>query len=197
MLLRITFIKQFVLFCLSFTDNPDYKIAYVELWGVIIGSFIAIYGTLWAQKKIDEKEKQEEYAKYACVVYYDIYFSCKELIKLFEDTKSKFCLDAINAEDAVDKLCQTAMGRNLLYNSNWIVDVAQLTTVLTEVEIKHIYKCYEKLENINRAFHSNNWCDVKKIYIKDICWLVSGDEKNLHNDIHIVLDKLMSLIKKT
>ena len=87
------------------------------MWGVIIGSFIAIYGALWTQRKIDEKEKKELISKYACVTYYDLYFSLQELIKLFDDTKRKYNLDRIDGEDSAKKLCDIALGRKLTFNS--------------------------------------------------------------------------------
>lgn len=194
LILRIPFIRQCALFCLSFTDNPDYKIAYVEMWGVIVGSFIAIYGALWTQRKIDEKEKKELISKYACVTYYDLYFSFQELIKLFDDTKRKYNLDRIDGEDSAKKLCDIALGRKFTFNQNWILDVSQLNGTLSETEIKLIYKCYDKLENINRAIGSKNLNEVTDIYSSDIGWLVSGNEKKVHSDIQNVLDKLKALI---
>jgi len=194
LILRIPFIKQCVLFCLSFTDNLDYKIAYIEIWGVIIGSFIAIYGALWTQRKINEKESKKLISKYACVTFYDLHFSFQELIRLFDDTKRKYNFEHIDGEDRAKKLCEIAISRKLTFNQNWILDISYLNGTLSDTEIKLIYKCYGKLENINRAIETGDPNEVFEIFSTDIGWLVSGNEKSVHNDIKIVLQKLKALI---
>ena len=55
-----------------------------------MGSYIAVYGALWVQRKINEKEKINIQKKQACVIYYDLDFAFKDLIEIFDDTKRKY-----------------------------------------------------------------------------------------------------------
>lgn len=87
LILHIPIIKYMVDVLLSFTENEEYKVAYVEFFGAIIGSFIAICGSVWIQGRVDEKEEIERQKKYACIVYNDLDLAFDELIKIFRDTE--------------------------------------------------------------------------------------------------------------
>lgn len=39
------------------------NICYIETFGAILGTFLAIYGTLWTQRKIDERTAKKNYEK--------------------------------------------------------------------------------------------------------------------------------------
>jgi len=194
LLLLLPCVKQFIIFFLSFTDNVEYKVAFIELCGAIIGSFIAIYGALWTQRKINESEKTNEQKKYTYVVYYDLDFAFKDLIEIFNETKRNYKIDEFDSEETVEKFCEVALGRKLHLNQNWIVDVSQLYDILTRVDLRQIYKCYGKLIDIDRAMQSNNVENIKKVFVKDICWLVNGNSENLHSDIQALMNKLNQLL---
>lgn len=194
LLLKITIVKQSILFLLSFTDNIEYKVAYIELVGAIVGSFLAIYGSLWTQSKIDEKKDKDRQKNSACIIYYDLYFAFKALIEIFDETKRKYNLEEINGEDNVNKFCEIALGRELHLNKEWITAVSRLNDAFSPIEIKQIFKYYDKLIAIDRAMQSRDTNRIKEVYIKDICWLVSGNEKKINNDCQGILGKLYSLI---
>lgn len=106
--LMIPPIKETVMFFLSFTDCTDYQVAYIELWGVMYGSFLAIYGALWVENKTKEKENKEAIAKYACVIYYDMYFIFRDFIKALENEDI----------DDIDACCNAVKKKTaLLYQS--------------------------------------------------------------------------------
>lgn len=179
---------------LSFTNNINYKLAYVELLGALLGSYIAVYGALWVRRKINEKEKINIQKKQACVIYYDLDFAFKDLIEIFDDTKRKYRIERIISEDEVVMFCSTALGRKLHLNPNWVVDVSKLADVLSSHEIRLVYECYGKLSNIDRTMQTENIDKVKELYVHDICWLINGNEKVVHSDIKILLDKLSLMI---
>ena len=193
LILRIPLIKKIALFSLSFTKNPDYQIAYVETWSVLIGSFIAIFGALWTQRKINSEEKRHALCKYACAVYYDLHFSFQELIRIHDETKRLHNLEKIEGETAVLLFCQTAVGHELPFSQNWIDNLSNLSEELSPIYFERIYKCYTKLESINRALRSRKPDQIFDVYVQDICWLIAGNEKQAHQDINQVLEALHSI----
>ncbi|MBQ3519157.1 MAG: hypothetical protein IJA31_07530 [Clostridia bacterium] len=161
-LLNITCIKQLFLYLISFTNSADYKIAYVEFWGTIIGSFIAIWGALYVQRKIDKNSEHSNQVKYAYVVYYDLRFALKDL--------NDICDEAINKNNNFVKqldvynFYQSAKGRKIHLNPKWIADVAQLNGVFSDDEIEQIYTYYGKLVDIDRAFQSESLEKIEKAF---------------------------------
>ncbi len=193
LLLKLPCIRQMVLYLLSFTNNADYKIAYVEFWGTIVGSFIAIWGALFVQRKIDEKAELSNRRKYACIIYYDLHFAFKDLKDIFDETKQNYGLKEINNQTDAEKFCKVALGRKIYLNPTWIADVAQLNDVLSPTEIRMVYKYYGKLVDIDRALQSGDSENIRKIFVKDICWIISDSKGDIHNDIQKILDKLYAL----
>lgn len=165
LVLKVPAVKQFALYLLSFTNNSDYKIAYVEFWGTIIGSFIAIFGALWTQKRNDRKEAINRRKKYVSIVYFDLYLAYQDLIEIFRETKQKYRLKNISDEDSKDKFCEIAVTRRLYLSPTWIEDFSQMNDVLSQTEISHIYKCYGKLLDIDRAFQSGQIKKIKEIFV--------------------------------
>lgn len=194
LILHIPIIKYVVEILLSFTENEEYKVAYVEFFGAIIGSFIAICGSVWIQGRVDEKEKIQRQKKYACIVYNDLDLAFDELIKIFRDTELMHGLKSINGEDDVNIFCKVAVGRKIHLSPNWISDVAQLNNVLSRKEIQTIYKYYGLLLDIDRALQSGGTDEIKKIYSTHIEYLVSGNQRKKHSDCKMILDKLFFLM---
>lgn len=193
LILRVPFVKHLVVSLLSFTKNEAYKIAYVEFFGAIIGSFIAICGSVWIQSKKDEKEIIYRHRKYACIVYNDLDLAFKDLIKIFRDVELICNIKSIKNEEDVESFCKMAIGRKIHLSPNWISDVAQLNNVLSRVEIQAIYKCYGLLLDIDRALQSGDTNQIKNIYSTHIGYLVSGNERKVYNDYKRILEKLNSL----
>lgn len=194
LVLRCPFIKQIVVTLLSFTENEAYKVAYVEFIGAIIGSFIAICGSVWIQGRIDEKEDTVRRKKYACIVYNDLDLAFKDLIKIFRDTEIRCGLKTINGENDANVFCKVAVGRKIHLSPNWISDVAQLNNVLSRTEIQTIYKYYGLLIEIDYALQSGDPNEVKEIYSTHIGYLVSGNQRKVHSDCKKILDRLNCLM---
>ncbi len=191
--MQLPIIKNFVLYLFSFTNNNEYKIAYIEFLGVLVGSFIAIYGALWVQRKINKNVAINEQKKYARIAYYDFYFAFNDLLKMYDDTKRKYNIKSIDGEENVEKFCNGALGRNLYLNPTWISDTAQLGETLTNIELTLVYKYYGKLVNIDRALQSGEVNSIKNIYVSDIAFFIDEDNKKIHSDCGNLLKKLNAI----
>lgn len=194
LILHIPFIKQAVSWLLSFTENEAFKAAYVEFFGAIIGSFIAIYGSVWIQGKVDEKEETDKRKKYACIVYNDLDLAFKDLIKIYRDTELRYHLKTINNEENMKIFCEVAVGRKIHLSPNWISDVAQLNDVLDRNDIKNIYIYYGKLLDIDRALQSGKTSEIQNIFSSHIEYLVCGNQRKPQNYCESILNKLSSLM---
>lgn len=83
LLLKIPFIACVVSWIMSGFRIADYKSSYLEVLGGIAGSWLAITGAIYTQRKFDEERKQAEkeekqqelYAKYGITI-----IMCKELL---------------------------------------------------------------------------------------------------------------------
>lgn len=53
-ILRIPIIRAFFSWFLKSLGSSDYKSGYIETFGAILGTFLAVAGTLWTQRKLDE-----------------------------------------------------------------------------------------------------------------------------------------------
>lgn len=195
LILQIPIIKQIISFLFSFTDNIEYKTVYIELTGAIMGSFLAIYGALWTQREIDKKEDNARQKKYACIVYNDLKFAFNDLIKIFDITKSNYNLSEFNGNESAEKFCKTALGCKLHLSQNWISDVAQLNDVLPQTDIEQLYKFYGKLIDIDRAMQSGDSNEIRKLYVNDILWLVSGNSRKPNSYCELMLEKLKNILK--
>lgn len=193
LLFKIPIIKSVVLYLLSFTDNGDYKVAYIELIGALIGSFIAVYGALWVQRRINKNTEIDEQKKYACIAYYDLDFAFKDLLKIHSDTKRKYKIERFDNEENVDKFCKIALGRKLYLNQNWISDMAQLGEKLSQAELRLAYDCYGKLMDIDRALQSGEVDSIKNIYVTHISWLIDGNKEEMNSYCKNLLNKLHSV----
>lgn len=188
------FVKSLIIYLLSFTTNEGYQVAYVEFIGAIIGSFMAICGSMWLQGRKEQKAETNRRKKYACIVYNDLDLAFKDLIKIFRDTEIRYGLKTINGEAEATMFCEVAVGRKIHLSPNWISDVAQLNNVLSRTEIQTIYKYYGLLIEIDYALQSGDPNEVKEIYSTHIGYLVSGNQRKVHSDCRNILDRLNCLM---
>lgn len=195
LVLKIPLVKSTIIYLLSFTTNEGYQVAYVEFIGAIIGSFMAICGSMWLQGRKEQKAETNRRKKYACIVYNDLDLAFKDLIKIFRDTEIRHGLKTINGEEDANVFCEVAVGRKIHLSPNWISDVAQLNDMLSRTEIQTVYKYYGLLLDIDRAFQSGKTDEIKKIYSTHIGYLVTGNQRKVHSDCQLILDKLSKLAK--
>lgn len=72
LILRIKLIYKVASWFLS--PLGEYGSSYVETLGAILGTFLAVTGALWTQRKIDEVQDRKELRESALIVYYDFEF---------------------------------------------------------------------------------------------------------------------------
>lgn len=186
---KIPILKETISFWLSYTENDDYKITYIQLVVTFLSNFISIYGTLWIYKSTTKYEAIKKQKNNVFIIYCDLKNSLDVLLQTIHETKYSYNLEKINIDD-LDKFCCIACGKDLNLSNMWLTYISQLDLVLKKIEILQLFKCYEKLLTINSAFKSDNPQKIKDIYTSHICWFVTCDEKSLHPDIERLLDIL-------
>lgn len=72
LILKIPIVKGIISYWLSFSENNEYKIAYIQLVGTCISSFIAIYGALWIHKVTTKHEAIKKQKNNISKIYYEI-----------------------------------------------------------------------------------------------------------------------------
>ena len=80
LLLRIPCVRELFSWFLQPLGDSDYKSSYIETFGAILGTFLAVAGALWTQRKIDEAAAQKEVKESALIVYYDFEFAFNDII---------------------------------------------------------------------------------------------------------------------
>lgn len=188
-ILQLEFVRDLIIRWLSFSNNPDYKIAYIQLIGSIVGTFLSIYGALYIQKEeqrvLDAKKKQECARK----IYIELRTCFNELESIFKDTKLTYHLNKIQKED-IEKFCTTAIGRRLSINEKWVEALAGSGDVFCGFDTNMIYKYYFKLQVIQQALESKNVEEIRKVYVPYICWFVMENGTGLHEDIEHFMKKM-------
>ena len=189
LILKIPIVKGIISYWLSFSENNEYKIAYIQLVGTCISSFIAIYGALWIHKVTTKHEAIKKQKNNISKIYYEIKTSLDIILQIFDETKHNYNLKRISQND-INKFCDVACGKNLQLSETWIVNISQLDLILRPIDIMRIYEYYKKLLSIDLAFKSCNPQKIKEIYISHICWFVSCNEKNFNQDVDRFLKML-------
>lgn len=194
-ILRIEIIKAVIVDWLSFANNNDYKIAYIQLIGSVIGTFISLYGALWVQKEqqrvIDEKKKKE----CARNIYIELSTCFRELQNIFKDTKVRYDLKEIRRED-IEKFAEIAVRRELSLRKNWRENLVGAGNVFSDFEKNMIYKYYLKLQVIQQALESKSVDEVQEVYVPYICHFIKNDGDNLYNDIDDFIKRIDVITKE-
>ena len=154
----------------------EYGSSYIETLGAILGTFLAITGALWTQRKIDEVQDKKELRESALIVYYDFEFefsfSEKELIAVEEEMK-RIVKESLSLQvyKVSKKEAQAYMQER---QEDYKVELIQS---LPEQEKISFYKQGEYMEFCSGP-HISNTCQVKVIKLLSISgsyW--KGDEK--------------------
>lgn len=205
LILRIKLIYKVASWFLS--PLGEYGSSYVETLGAILGTFLAVTGALWTQRKIDEVQDRKELRESALIVYYDFEF-------VFNDVKRFMSRYMIHQEVVCNTLENFELFKKIkdishiyIYiDDNWIQNVAKLSYSLSGTEIQEIYKLYGDLNTIKRAFNSSinemTEDDAESAYsvmFKDIC-SITGTLTNpmkidvsLKENVQSIMDRLKDL----
>lgn len=133
-ILNITCVKNLLSWFLKSLQTTDYKVSYIELVGAILGTYLAILGAIWVQKREKNEEEKERIIKAATIVYYDIKFACLDLINMIKWDK-------------------TSISGDIYLVNDWIERVSDLPS--DKIDIQKVYKIYGDFNNarlkINQA----------------------------------------------
>lgn len=155
----------------------EYGSSYIETLGAFLGTFLAITGALWTQRKIDKAKDEKELQESALIVYYDFEFAFADIIKFMNDYLSR--KEVSHKKSFNFNIFKEQKEKNHIYiyiDDNWIHTVAKLSSSLKYDEIQKIYKLYGDLSTIKRAFNSSvnemSQDDAKSAYsvmVSDFC----------------------------
>lgn len=166
-LLRVPFIANVLTWLLRPLKDSGYKSSYIETFGAILGTFLAVTGALWTQRKIDERTDEKELIECALIIYYDFTFALDDLItlmQLYTDTQQTISNVLLDYDEFIKR-----QGKCRIYiDKDWIHNVAKLSHALPSSYIQNIYKLYGDLSTIKNVFNSSaeviSEDDAKMVY---------------------------------
>lgn len=157
-LIKCSYIRNFCSWLLNDLGEQGYKSSYIETLGAVLGTFLAISGALWTQRKfeqdIEQKEEEERRREKFLIIYYDFKF-------LFDDIRNNMFFfqykktgSRLNLLDDENVLLFRACFKNFKVHihDEWIQNVASVSQYLTKDEIKTIYEMYGVFEELKQTF---------------------------------------------
>lgn len=197
-IMRISFIKSAAAWFLAPLVESGYKSSYVETIGGIIGTVLAITGTLFLQGMIDKKAdeekrlKEENDVRYRIIViYYDLKLALQNISKIYNLLiAAAFLVD----KNKTEEFYNSASKIELYIDNNWIRNVASLHEVFDEKTLEKIFLIYGDISSIRSGLRSGD----TRIYqtsrlISLICKFFSGiheGEPQLVSEYKELLDVL-------
>lgn len=147
-LMHIPLFSNFLSDFLSTLETQEYKGVYLEAISTLIGTFLAIYGALWTQRRIDSRDEVKKKRAALAVVYYDFDFAYKDLKEMFCEKKDgKFNKLKITQKTIIENMMKQKT-ENLFIDEDWIKNVASLSDVFGEKTLKMIFQMYGKINTI-------------------------------------------------
>ncbi len=153
-LLKIPCIHEFFHDMLSFTGNDETKSTYVEFWGTMVGTIIAIFGALFTEQHLRKSDDDAEDVKIALIIYYDLKYAVRDLKNILEDTKKQGRNKDKDASRGMEQKLREVFvdkSRKLYFDKDWIEHVAIYSRVVGTKRISDIYDFYGALMDINRG----------------------------------------------
>lgn len=201
LLLRIPLLRNAFAWFLQPLKESGYKSSYIETFGAILGTFLAVAGTLWTQRKIDQAADKKQIKECALVIYYDFEFALKDMTSLMQSylysqrTVSNVLLD-------YSEFVKRQKRYRIYIDDDWIHNVARVSHELSSNEIQRIYKLYGDLCTIKNAFSAYPEGipeDVAKtvysLIFHDLCTIVTTLTQPMRSEVTIK-EELESLLRR-
>lgn len=148
-LMHIPLFSNFLSDFLSTLETQEYKGVYLEAISTLIGTFLAIYGALWTQRRIDSRDEVKKKRAALVVVYYDFKFAYEDLKDMIygKSDSNKFYKSQITQETIIKNIVKQKT-ENLFVDEDWIKNVASLSDVFGEKVLKMIFQMYGEINTI-------------------------------------------------
>ena len=193
--------------CISLLLSPlksvDYKTTYIETIGAILGTYMAITGAIWTQRKIDEVAEKKEITKAATIIYYDFDFAFKDFQKILGLYSSRNkCHSNLSSDEQVEAFSKIINRYRVYVDNKWIANVANLADVVSSENLKRIYGLYGDISTIKSVLSPVNpdVDDIKLSYsliYKYFSFIFTfTDPVRIEIDIKDEWKELFSLIKE-
>lgn len=155
LLIRIPCVYTFVHWILLAFKTSDYKIVYIETIGSLMGTFLAITGALWTQKKIDENNEQEKIKKIAAIIYYDLKLNIDNfkqiMMVIYPHVKSNVLPDN---DEILTRFRKAYNKQRIYFVPNWRELVIELQSSLSGEQTRELLIIYGKLSMISMSFNA-------------------------------------------
>ena len=207
-LVRASFVYSKISSFLEPLGDSTYKVGYIEAFGAILGTFLAITGALWTQRKIDRNKEEKEVRESALIVYYDFKFAFEDIVHFMQ--AYAYSVGTLRNRISCSEKYKEHKAKNHIYiyiDDSWICNVAKLSrsSLISSKEIEKIYDLYGNLCTVKRAFNSTevdvskvddckayaviyNSCNMELLLNEGSAWEIS-----LKDDICIIMDKLKKI----
>lgn len=193
-ILRIEGVRNIIGDWLSFSDNLDYKVAYIQLIGGILGTFIAVYGALFVQReqqRVDEYKKKLESGR---KIYNELNSCLEQLQNIFRETKIIYHLKEIEKDDII-KFCAIAKGKKMFLKEDWVDNLVVAGDIFGVDDIIMIHKYYYKLYVIQQALESNDEDEIQKVFVPYIRWFITADGNGWNNNVEGPMKRFKERVK--
>ena len=150
--LRIPLLRDLCAWYLVKLNATEYKSAFAESIGGLLGSFLAIVAALWTQHHFEREAEKKADLENSRVVYYDFKSPFNEIREIIElcakdariDRGAICCQSLLNHE-----IRRYYSGYRVYFDKNWIRNVARLPDYFTADDIDTIYHIYSLFSSLN------------------------------------------------
>ena len=197
-MLRNERVYKWISLLLDSLKQEGYKSSYIETIGALLGTFLAISGALWTQRRIDKKEEKNIVKEHALIMYYDLKFSFYSIWDCMRDYSKNVKIPGYRLNPEQIKTFEFSIDLlEVEVGNDWRVKVASIAKYITDDEVKEIYKLYNDLQNIKRMLIDVDDIKCQRIYEimhKYIHWKPSNNSAKMYcmldQKIFDVLNKL-------
>lgn len=198
LILQIPQLKHIASVYFKALTSESYKSSFMESIGSILGIALTITGTLFIQKKIDERTEKEKKKKETndvryriIVIYYDLKLAFKDIGELYN------CFVAmvfLTEGDKAKNFYDVASKYDFYIDEGWIRNVASLHDVFDENLLEQIFLIYGDICSIRTGLKSNNFDEYQVLRVATLIdryfnGVVNGEAK-LKSEYIEILEQL-------
>lgn len=145
LLLKIKVVSDVVSTLLKALETEGYRSTYIEMMGALLGTFLAISGALWTQRRISEKEEKNKVREKTLIIYYDFLFAVNNICDFYDKVSVGMAPDDFwnNIKAAISSL-------EIQLYDEWMLNIVSISKYLKNEEVKEICKIYSELNKIKK-----------------------------------------------